>query len=436
MKVSVFGLGYVGAVSSACLAKEGHEIVGVDPNRNKVDLINDGKAPIIERDLPEIIAEVVESARLRATTSAAEAIGATEASIICVGTPSMPNGSLDLRFIESVCREIGDELKNKPEFHTVIIRSTMLPGSMRETVIPILEESSGKSAGTDFGVCFNPEFLREGAAISDFYNPPKTVIGEIDSESGDYLASLYENISAQLIRTTIENAELLKYIDNVWHALKVGFGNEIGRLCKELELDGQAIMEMFCKDTKLNISSTYLMPGFAFGGSCLPKDLRAITHRARTLDVEIPIINAILQSNQLHIERSIDMVLGQNHKKIGIMGFSFKAGTDDLRESPVVELIERLLGKGCDLKIYDKNVQIAKLVGANRDYIVKHIPHIARLMVETIPEVIDHAEVIVIGNGDPAFANLKDLLKPGQITIDLVGSAHDSSIDLYEGICW
>lgn len=437
MKISIFGLGYVGAVSAACLTKEGHTVLGVDPNVSKVDVINAGNSPIIEAELGSLIAQGVESNLLSATTNAAQAIASTEVSIICVGTPSMTNGSLDLRFVRQVCEEIGESLREKNDFHVIVARSTMLPGSMREVVIPVLESSSGKRAGTDFGVCFNPEFLREGSAVKDFFDPPKTVVGESDQRSGDALLSLYEGFGGQIIRTDIETAEMVKYVDNTWHALKVGFGNEVGNLCKRLNLDGQKVMSIFCEDTKLNLSSQYLRPGFAFGGSCLPKDLRAIGHRARMLDVSIPIIEAVLPSNQQQIEIGLNMVQSSDSKQVGVLGFSFKAGTDDLRESPMVELIERLLGKGYNIKIYDKNVELSKLVGANRDYIFGHIPHIARLMVPSMSEVVDHSKIIVIGNSDPEFITISADLRADQKLIDLTGIARDHHGSAsYEGICW
>jgi GDP-mannose 6-dehydrogenase len=438
MRISIFGLGYVGAVSAGCLAREGHEVIGVDPYQPKVDLINKGQTPIIEKDIGEIIEAVVAQGRLSATAEVAKAVEATEMSLICVGTPSQSNGSLDLKYVRRVCEEIGTALRTKRDFHVVVLRSTMLPGSMRSLVIPMLEESSGKKAGQGFGVCNNPEFLREGTAVYDFFNPPKTVIGETDTRSGDALAKLYENLDAPLIRTGVDTAEMIKYADNVWHALKVGFANEIGNICKESGIDGHKVMEIFCKDTKLNLSPYYMKPGFAFGGSCLPKDVRALSYKGRSLDLDLPIINAILPSNERQIERGLKMIMGKNSKKVGILGFSFKAGTDDLRESPIVEVIERLLGKGYDVKLYDRNVNFARLVGANRDYILNHIPHISKLMAENIDEVLEHAETVVIGNGDPEFKTLNTRLRSGQAVIDLIRISDDpqSFGANYEGICW
>src|SRR6266850_445846 len=357
MKICVLGLGYVGAVSAGLLSKEGHEVIGVDPERTQVDLINEGRSPIIEKELG--------------------------------------------------------------------------------VVIPLLEKYSGKRAGEEFGVCINPEFLREGTAVHDYYHPPKTVIGEVNKASGDLLAALYAKTPGPLIRTDIETAEMVKYADNCWHAVKVGFANEIGSLCKALEVDAHRVMEIFCKDQKLNLSPYYLKPGFAFGGSCLPKDLRALLYKAKTLDVALPILSSVLPSNQLQIERGVQAVVEKGNKKVGILGFSFKAGTDDLRESPMVELTERLIGKGYDLKIYDRNVSLACLHGANRDYILNKIPHISRLMVATIDEVLAHAQTLVIGNGAPEFADVPKRIADGQTIIDFVRVSDSRTIaGIYEGICW
>lgn len=437
MKISIFGLGYVGAVSAGCLAKNGNTVIGVDPSDAKVDLINQGRTPIIEKDIDTIIHDAVHGGLLSATSDHREAIEATDISLICVGTPSMPNGSLNLSYVRNVCEEIGEVLKSKESFHVVVIRSTMLPGTMKNVVIPALEAASGKKAGEGFGICGNPEFLRESTAVFDFYNPPKTVIGESDTKSGDMLAKLYEGLDAPLIRTTIETAEMVKYTDNVWHALKVGFANEIGSICKQVGIDSHAVMKIFFKDTKLNISPYYMKPGFAFGGSCLPKDLRALTYKAKSLDVNVPILNSILQSNEIQVNRGFNSITEKGKKKIGILGFSFKSGTDDLRESPIVEVIERLLGKGYDIKIYDKNVNIAKIVGANRNFILNHIPHISGLMVETPEEILSHSEVVVIGNNADEFKNLIPKLTSEQHLIDLVRITDTKPENTnYDGINW
>jgi len=436
MKISVMGLGYVGAVSAGCLAKEGHEVIGVDPQQAKVDLINAGKTPIIEKDIGEIIAEQVREGRLVATSDVASAVQATDLSLVCVGTPSLGNGHIDLKFVRRVCEQIGKGLPDH-RGHTVVIRSTLVPGTMHEVVIPALESSSGLKAGDDFGLAINPEFLREGTAVHDYFHPPKTVIGEMDKGSGDVVAMLYDDMPCPLIRTDIETAEMVKYADNTWHALKVAFANEIGNVCKALGLDSHKLMDIFCQDTKLNLSSYYLKPGFAFGGSCLPKDVRALAYKAKLLDVNVPIIDAILPSNDEQIERGIRAVIDKGAKKVGILGFSFKAGTDDLRESPMVELVERLIGKGYDLRIYDSNVRIAAIHGANRDYILNHIPHISKLMVASIDEVLEHAETVVIGNAAAEFRDVPRRLREGQQIVDLVRICDTRSIaGVYEGICW
>jgi len=437
MRISIFGLGYVGTVAAGCLARDGHEVVGVDTAGTKVDLINAGQSPIIEARIGEIIGEAAEAGRLRATTDHDEAICQTDLSFVCVGTPSLSNGHLDLSSIRRVCEQIGRALKNKRARHTIAIRSTILPGTLRNILIPALEETSQKRAGRDFGVCHNPEFLREGSAVEDFGCPPMTVIGEYDEAAGEMLAGVYEKLTAPLIRTNPETSEMIKYVSNCWHALKICFANEIGNLCKELSVDGREVMEIFCQDKKLNLSSTYLAPGFAFGGSCLPKDLRALSYAAKLHDLELPILKSILPSNELQVARALELIMRNGHKRIGVFGLSFKAGTDDLRESPMIEIVERLIGKGYDLRIYDKNVQLARLVGANRDFILNRIPHISRLLVDNFDAVLDHAETIVIGNNDPAFHRLCERLQDGQRIVDFVGIANTRSDDgMYDGICW
>lgn len=437
LKISVFGLGYVGTVSAGCLAAHGHEVIGVDPLSIKVDFINQGKCPIIEPEIGEIIADNARRGRLRATGDAVEAIHRTELSFVCVGTPSQTNGNLDLQHIHRTCEQIGHALKGKDGHHTVVIRSTILPGTMHKIVIPILEKFSGKVAGVDFGVCHNPEFLREGAAVKDFQSPPKTVIGELNRCSGEALATLYADLDAPLVRTSLETAEMVKYVDNSWHALKIGFANEIGNICKAVEVDSHEVMKIFCLDRKLNISPAYLIPGFAFGGSCLPKDLRALTYQARVRDLELPILTSILPSNQLQLMHGLRLVMESGHNRIGILGFSFKEGTDDLRESPVIELIERLLGKGHDLRIYDKNVKLASLIGANRDFILNRIPHISRLMATDMNAVLEHAQTVVIGNKDPDFKDVPRRIRKDQCLVDLVRiSDQRSGNGNYSGICW
>jgi len=436
MKISIFGLGYVGTVSAGCLATDGHSVIGVDPNKTKVDLINQGVSPIVEKDIGEMIAAAAKNNVLRATLDVRDAVINSDISMVCVGTPSQLNGNLDLSHVRKVCEQIGAALKEKSAFHVVVARSTMLPGSMRTVVIPALESYSGKKAGVDFGVCNNPEFLREGTAVFDYYNPPKTVIGETDSKAGELLMQLYAKMTAPLIRTEVETAEMAKYADNTWHAVKVAFANEIGNLCKAEGIDGHKVMEIFCQDTKLNLSPYYMKPGFAFGGSCLPKDVRALMYKGKSLDMDLPLINAILPSNQRQIEKGIKMIVEKGNKKIGILGFSFKAGTDDLRESPLVEVIEFLIGKGYELKLYDKNVNLAALTGANQDYILNHIPHISRLMASSMDEVLNFAQTIVIGNGAAEFRSVPDEIKPEQVVVDLVRIVPKLSGEQYDGICW
>ena len=437
MRISVFGMGYVGAVCSACLAREGHNIIGVDPNKIKVDIINSGKSPIIEQGLEEAIGKAVVEGRLRAILNAKDAVLNSAISLICVGTPSQTNGSLELGYVRRVCEEIGAILKEKNDFHIIVIRSTVLPGTIRTVVIPSLEKSSGKKLGVDFGVASNPEFLREGTAISDFYNPPKTVIGESDDRTGNVIKELYSNLDAPIFRTDIETAEMVKYADNAWHATKICFANEIGNVCKAHGIDGHKVMDVFCQDRKLNLSPYYLKPGFAFGGSCLPKDVRALNYNGRTMDLELPLLNSILHSNQKQIQRGIQMIMDKGKKKIGILGLSFKAGTDDLRESPMVEVTEYLIGKGCDIRIYDKKVELATLVGANKNYILGKIPHVAKLIVNKLDDVLDHAETLVIGNNDPDFSNILDNLGDDKFVVDLVRISDTAVANTkYDGICW
>jgi len=437
VRLSIFGLGYVGCVSAACLADAGNEVIGVDVNPTKVDIINAGKSPIVEAGLDELIAKVVTSGALLATTDSNRAVMESDLSLVCVGTPSNQNGSLHLRHVEQVCREIGAAVKNKKQRHTVVIRSTMLPGTVQNTVVPAIEETSGKKAVTDFGVCINPEFLREGSSLKDFHAPPFTLIGADDQETINSVGSLYAGIDAPVFTTTLKTAEMIKYVSNCFHALKVTFANEIGNICKALEIDSHEVMEVFCQDKKLNLSPYYLKPGFAFGGSCLPKDLRAINYKAKELDVDVPLLSAILPSNRLQIQRAVDMVLHSGKKRVGVLGFSFKAGTDDLRESPMVTLIETLIGKGLELAIYDRDVSLARLVGANKEYIEREIPHISKLMRDTIEAVLEDSDVIIIGNQAKEFRRVAEVLRDDQQVIDLVRLFDDqTSSGNYKGICW
>ncbi|HEX8475830.1 MAG TPA: UDP-glucose/GDP-mannose dehydrogenase family protein [Pyrinomonadaceae bacterium] len=437
MKLSVFGLGYVGCVSAACFAREGHEVVGADISPVKVEIINEGRSPIVEAGIGELIAEVKTAGRLRATTDAAEAVRRTEMSLVCVGTPSHANGSLNLSYIERVCEEIGAALREKRERHTVVVRSTMLPGTIESLVVPVLETASGKKAGRDFGVAVNPEFLREGTSLKDFYAPPFTLIGADDEDVAASVRRLYVGIDAPLYVTSTRAAEMVKYACNSFHALKVSFANEIGNICKSVGIDSHEVMDVFCQDTKLNLSSYYLKPGFAFGGSCLPKDLRAITYKAKELDVDVPVLQAILPSNQRQIARAVEMTLATGKRRIGVLGFSFKAGTDDLRESPIVSLIETLIGKGMQMSIYDRDVSLARLFGANKEYIEREIPHISQLMKSDIDEVLESSDVLIIGNKADEFRQIETRLREDQTVIDLVrlfdGRAGRA---MYQGICW
>lgn len=437
-KISVFGLGYVGAVSVAVLADNGHEVIGVDINPTKVDMINAGKSPIIESGLPELMAKGVASGSIRATLDAEQAVHDSEISIICVGTPSHRNGSLNLTYVERVSQQIGSSLATKDGYHIVVARSTMLPGSTEEVVIPALEQASAKRAGIDFGVGFNPEFLREGNSIEDFYDPPFTVIGSDSGQVAEAVSELYSMLDAQVIIVPIKVAEMVKYASNAFHALKVTFANEIGNICKRQEIDSHQVMDIFVQDTKLNISPYYLKPGFAFGGSCLPKDLRALLYHARHFDQDAPVLESILPSNRRQIERAYQLVRQTNSKRVGVLGFSFKAGTDDLRESPVVELVERLIGKGYDVAVYDSNVALANLQGANRAYINQEIPHIASLMCDSIEDVLEVSEVVVIGNGAPEFRDVLAQMGSQHKVIDLVRIVDDPvpANGRYTGICW
>jgi GDP-mannose 6-dehydrogenase len=437
MRISVFGLGYVGCVSAACFAKQGHEVVGVDVNQTKIDIINGGKSPIVEEGIAELIGEMVATNRLRATTDTNEAVRETDISLVCVGTPSNPNGSLDLKYVKSVCKEIGAALELKNSKHVVVIRSTMLPGTIEGVVIPALEVYSGKKNGRDFGVCINPEFLREGSSIKDFYSPPFTLIGADDEAVAAQVKRLYSGINAPVFVTPINAAEMVKYSCNCFHALKVSFANEIGNICKGLNIDSHIVMDVFSADTKLNLSPYYLKSGFAFGGSCLPKDLRAMTYKAKELDVETPVLSSIIESNRKQIQHAVEMVFATGKKKIGVLGFSFKAGTDDLRESPMVTLIETLIGKGMQLSIYDRDVSLARLFGANKEYIEREIPHISQLMRASIDDVLIEADVLIIGNKNDEFRAIESKLRGDQTVIDLVRIFGERvSGGQYQGICW
>lgn len=438
MRISILGLGYVGCVSAACLAYEGHTVLGVDVNPLKVELLDSGRSPVMEPGLDEIVEGVVGSGRLQVGLDSKAAVHCSEVSLICVGTPSNENGSLNLQYVENVCREIGMALAAKQGYHVVVVRSTVLPGTVEQKLIPLLEQHSGRQAGVDFGVCMNPEFLREGSAIHDYYHPSNVVIGELDQRSGDVVEAMYGSVDAPVIRTAIPTAEMVKYASNAFHALKVVFANEIGNLCKAQSIDGQEVMEIFGKDRQLNISTAYLKPGFAFGGSCLPKDLRALLYRAKELDVECSVLKAVLPSNQKQVELGIKVVEKTGHKKVGILGLSFKPDTDDLRESPAVSLAETLLGRGYQVRIFDEKVQLPRLVGANRAFLERELPHIASLMCSSMEQLVSQSEVVVVTNGSKAYRQVLRLMNGQQALIDLVGIAKDNSDlpSMYEGLCW
>ena len=439
LSVSIFGLGYVGSVSAACFASMGHRVIGVDVSRAKVEMLDSGRTPIIEARMSEMVAEANKACRLHATTSAIEAVLNSDASFVCVGTPSLKNGKLDLSHIENVAREIGAAIRQKKTPHVFVLRSTVLPGTTEAVVLPILEKESGKKCGPDFTVCYNPEFMREGSAVADFLNPPYTILGASDTNHLAPLRELYKNVPATLYETTIPVAEMVKYFSNCYHALKVGFANEMGTMCKHLGVDAQAVTKIFTSDTKLNISPAYLSPGFAFGGSCLPKDLRAITYKAKELDLKLPVLESLMPSNAEHVDRAVDMVMSTGKKKIAQLGLSFKAGTDDLRESPQVQLIKRLMGEGLEVRVWDEDVSLGRLAGANRQYIEEVIPHIGSVLSADLESVLRSAEVVILGNKSASKERLAGHLRPEQIVIDLIHLEHvkrPEGAKTYEGICW
>jgi GDP-mannose 6-dehydrogenase len=436
--ISVFGLGYVGCVSAACFAKQGFDVIGVDVSTSKVDLINAGVSTIVETGIGELVAEVQKAGRLRATTSVSDAVLGSSISLVAVGTPSRPNGSIDLVYIERVCEQIGEALRGKDAWHTIVIRSTIMPGTIDGVVIPALERGSGKKAGESFAVCSNPEFLREGSSIKDFYDPPFTLIGAHDPKHAEPVAALYAGIGGPVHVAAVRVAEMVKYVCNCFHGLKIGFANEIGNICKAFGIDSHEVMRLFCEDRKLNISPAYLKPGFAFGGSCLPKDLRAITYQARTVDVDTPVLTAILDSNRKQVDRAFHMIMAAGQRRIGVLGLAFKEGTDDLRESPMVALIEMLIGKGMQISIYDPHVTSANVIGANREYVEREIPHIWTLMRPSVRDVLQDAETVVVGNSASEFRELGAHLRDGQAVIDLARAFGSRTSDgqAYQGICW
>jgi len=437
--VSIFGLGYVGTVSAACFASKGHKIIGVDVSRAKVEMMDSGRSPIVEEQVGELIAAASKACRLRATTDATDAVLNSDVSFVCVGTPSLKNGKLDLSHIEKVAKEIGAAIKVKTSPHVFVLRSTVLPGTTESVVLPILERESGKHCGLDFTVCYNPEFMREGSAVADFQNPPYTILGACASEHLAPLRILYRDLPGTTYETTIATAEMVKYFSNCFHALKVGFANEMGTMCKHLGVDAQRVTKIFTSDTKLNISPAYLSPGFAFGGSCLPKDLRAITYKAKELDLKLPLLESLMPSNAEHVDRAVDMVISTGKRKIAQLGLSFKAGTDDLRESPQVQLIKRLMGEGLEVRIWDEDVSLGRLAGSNRQYIEDVIPHIGSVLSDDLEEVLRQAEVVILGNKSASRERLVKHLRPEQIVIDLIhldAARRPGGAAEYEGICW
>jgi GDP-mannose 6-dehydrogenase len=439
LRVAVFGLGYVGTVSAACLSERGHDVIGVDVADQKVDLINSGQSPVHEARIGELIARSVADKRLRATTDAADAVTNSDLAIICVGTPSGPAGSLHLDHIENVIDDLAAALDARTPRYELVVRSTMLPGTTEQVIIPRLERATGLRAGVDFGISVNPEFLREGSSVSDFFNPPKTVIGSIDPQSAAAVASLYDGLPGPVHRVPIGVAEMTKYADNSFHALKVAFANEIGAICKTVGIDSHQVMDVFVSDTKLNISPAYLKPGFAFGGSCLPKDVRAVVHRAKHLDVETPLLDAILPSNERHIDRVYDAVVARPGRNVGLYGLAFKSGTDDLRESPTVVLAERLLGRGYDLRIYDPQVRMSQIVGANRAYVEARIPHLSRLIGDDADEIASWADTNILVNASSEAVAALGRLAPERPILDLARSSAAAELETrkgYFGVAW
>ncbi len=437
MRVSVFGIGYVGTVVAACLAEDGHEIVAVDISADKVRAINAGETPISEPGVPVLIERAVARGALRATIDAGEAVRASELSFVCVGTPSRHNGDLDLSFVLQVCEDIAKVLKHKPEPHMLAVRSTVLPGVMRDRVIPLLRDASGKEPGVDFGLAYHPEFLREGSAVDDYRRPAAAVIGALDSRTADALKQLNQGNGAELHLVDLATAEAVKYANNCWHALKVSFANEIGSICKASGIDGRAVMRILCSDRKLNISPAYLKPGFAFGGSCLPKDLRALRYHAKRHDVASPLLDATIAANQQQIDRAIAAIGRNGRRRVAMLGLTFKPDTDDLRESPLVELAERLLGKGFELRIFDRDLEISRLVGSNRRFAMQHLPHLSRLLVGDLDDALGGSDIVVVGAAHPAFRDLLPRLRPDHHVVDLAG--HDAELRrhaLYDGACW
>jgi GDP-mannose 6-dehydrogenase len=438
MRVVVVGLGYVGSVCSACLASRGHAVTGVDVSPFKVDCIERGESPIVEKGLGELIAESRAAGRLRATTTIADAMPGAEVVLLCVGTPSAEDGSLDLSHVKRAAQEVGRTLGRTGTFTTVVMRSTMLPGSVEAQLRPVLEQASGLVAGRDFGVAYNPEFLREGSAVADFFGAELTVIGAGDPRSAEAVRTLYDGIGGGVEITGLRAAEMLKYVNNAFHALKVAFANEVGRLCKREGIDSHHIMELFCRDHRLNISATYLRPGFAFGGSCLPKDLRAIHSRARSHGMDLPVLEAILPSNDRHVEEAIHLIERTRRRRVGVLGLSFKAGTDDLRESPILRVIGALVGKGYAVLLHDPHIDMERVLGANRRFVEDEVPYLPERLRPTVEEVVRESEVLVIANGAPEYRGVGALLREDQVIVDLVRALDRSAVPRgeYHGLAW
>ena len=438
MQISIFGLGYVGAVSLACLARDGHRVVGVDVDQAKLDLIAGGKTPVVEEGMVKLMADVAASGRVSVTRDARAAVMETEISLVCVGTPSAANGSQDQSAIVRFAADVGAAMRDKAEPHVFVFRSTLVPGTVEDVLTPIIEKNSGKKDGVDFHVCFQPEFLREGSSIKDYDKPPYTIVGVNADPPAAKLRQLFGHLPCEFHTTSIRAAEMVKYCCNNFHALKITFANETARLCEVLAVDPFEVMDLVCKDRQLNISPAYLKPGFAYGGSCLPKDLRATMHLAKTRDVDLPVHAAIAGSNRNHIDHAIGKVMASGKRKVGMIGLSFKTGTDDLRESPLVLLAEHFIGKGLGLLVYDPEVQLSSLLGANRRFIEQHVPHIGSLLRENIREVIDGSDLLGVGLNDSHTLDLlRKHVRDDQAVIDLVGVRDGKPIGgRYEGLCW
>ncbi len=438
MKVVIVGLGYVGSVCSACLASKGHEVVGVDTSVFKVECIERGESPIVEKDLSELIAQGRRNGKLRAGTEIAAAMPGADLVLVCVGTPSAADGSLDLSHVKRACAEVGSALRDTGKFTTVVMRSTMLPGSVLQELTPVIEQAAGGKAGELFGVAYNPEFLREGTAVADFFGADYTILGAGCERSGASLKAMYEGVGGELIVTTIPTAEMLKYVNNSFHALKVSFANEVGRICKREGVDSHEVMRLVCRDTKLNLSPYYLSPGFAFGGSCLPKDLRAINSRARQHSLDLPVLSNIMRSNDVHVEEAIHLIERHKKRKLGFLGLSFKAGTDDLRESPILRVIGTLVGKGYAVLLHDPNIDMERVLGANRRFVEDEVPYLPERMRSDLDQVLAESEVIVVGNRNAAYKLIGPRLQPGQVLVDLVAAVSRESVvhGEYHGLAW